>query len=101
MVGGDADGMERGDRAQDQTHLDLREAGGLGDLAHVAHRRVAAHERVEEPGRDPARQHAALEGAGARVRDVEDQLVDDYLYDEPGAREKQLLVRIVSGSIPE
>ena len=54
----------------------------------------AADREIEKGRADAAAEHAALEGAAAGVRDVEDRLVENDCIVRPGRRKQKLLVRV-------
>src|SRR4051812_35807842 len=93
----DAPAVKQGNAAVDQGDLRLGENARLGHELHVAHRSSAADREIENSRSDSAAEQAALEGAAARVRDVEDRLVQHGLDVQPGRREPELPPRVAGG----
>ena len=83
------------DSAENQRDLGLRHMRHPRHEADVAHRTIATDGDVEQGSTDSASENAALDRTPARMRYVEDQLVDQRLGGKPRSREDELLVRIL------
>ena len=82
------------DAPEYQRYLCLRQRRCSCHVGDVAHRSIAAERDVEESGTDSASENPALERASARVRNIENRLIQQRLGREPRRGKEKLLLRV-------